>query len=90
MSEFEAAGRTDLKDKEAAQIIILEEYVKHSNVMSEEDMTKAIEETIGKMRTEEKKADKGSVMKALIGPGGALDGRVVDKKDMAKFVDGML
>ena len=90
LAEFEAAGRADLKDREAAQIGVLEDYVKDSNVMSEEDMAQAVQDSIGRLRTERQKTDKGSVMKALIGPGGALDGQLVDKKDVARLVDGML
>ncbi len=90
ITEFETAGRSDLKDKESAQIIVLEDYVQSSNVMSEMDMTQAIQDSIGKMRTNGLKTDKGSVMKALVGPGGALDGHLYDKKDVARLVDGML
>lgn len=89
-TEFEAAGRDDLKAKEAAQLVVLEDYVKDSNVMSEESMTQAIQDSIGKMRTDGQKTDKGSVMKALVGPDGALNGQLFDKKDVARLVDGML
>ena len=90
VTEFEAAKRADLKEKEAAQIRVLEDYIKDSRIMSEEDMTKAIQDSIGKMRTEGQKTDKGSVMKALVGPGGALENQLVDKKDVARLVDRML
>lgn len=90
LADFEVAGRTDLKDKEAAQIMVLEDYVKNSNIMSEESMTQAIQDSIGNMRTNGHKTAKGSVMKALVGPGGALDGQLFDKKDVARLVDGML
>lgn len=90
VTEFQNAKREDLMAKEKAQIQVLEEYIQNSDVMSEEDMTKVIQDVIGNMRTEEKKTDKGSVMKALVGPGGALDGQLVDRKDVARVAEGML
>lgn len=90
LATFEAAGRKDLQDKEASQIKVLEDYIKDIKVMSEEDMTQAVQDLIGEMRTSGAKTDKGSVMKALTGPGGALDGQVLDKQVLARLVDGML
>ena len=90
LATFEAAGRKDLQDKEASQIVVLEDYIKDIKIMSEEDMTQAIRDLIGGMRTSGAKTDKGSVMKALTGPGGALDGQILDKKVLARLVDGML
>ena len=90
VTEFEAAKRVDLKEKEAAQIRVLENYMEDSNIMSEADVTKIIQDSIGKMKAKGKKADKGSVMKALVGPGGTLENQLVDKKDLARVVDKML
>ncbi len=69
ISEFEDAKRDDLRDKELGQIAILQEFIDGSNVMGEEDLTVAIQKVLGQMRTEERKADKGSVMRTLVGPG---------------------
>ena len=88
--QFEEAKRADLKEKEVAQIQVLEEYIETSGLMSEEDLTIAVQRSIGTMRTEGKKTDKGSVMKHLVGPGGALENQLVDKKEVARIVDGML
>lgn len=90
IAEFETAKRGDLKEKEAAQIAVLEEYIKSSDFMSEEQITETIQAVIGKMRSEDKKTDKGSVMKALVGLGGALEGQLVDRKDVARLVNGIL
>ncbi|KAL9125230.1 MAG: hypothetical protein Q9217_005532 [Psora testacea] len=88
--EAENAKRSDLQDKELQQVAILESYVKDSDVLGEGDVRIIVQQTIGKLRTEGLKADKGGVMKALVGPGGALDGQLVDKKDVGRIVDGML
>ena len=88
--QFEEAKRDDLKEKENAQIRVLEEYIQNSGIMSEEDVTKAIQGTIGAMRTKGQKTDKASVMKNLLGPGGALENELVDKKEVARLADGML
>ncbi|KAL9099538.1 MAG: hypothetical protein Q9163_004977 [Psora crenata] len=88
--EAENAKRNDLRDKELQQVAVLEAYVIDSNGMGEEHLKKVVQETIGRLRTEGQKSDKGSVMKALVGPGGTLDGQLVDRHDVAKLVDGML
>lgn len=88
--EASNANRSDLVDKEEQQIAILNAYVKNSNMMSEDDLRAAIQQSIGQLRTNGSKTDKGSVMKALLSPGGSLDGQLVDKKEVTKIVDGML
>ena len=88
--EAEDANRNDLRDRELQQIAILEAYIQDSNIMSEEDVKEIIQETISKIRTEGKKADKGNVMKALVGPTAPLEGHPVDKKRVAEMVVGML
>ncbi|MCJ1452140.1 hypothetical protein MMC28_002482 [Mycoblastus sanguinarius] len=88
--EFSNAKRDELKDREVAQIAVLQEYMKDSDIMGEEDVTKAIQDVIGNMRTDGKQVTGGSVMKALVGPGGSLDGQLVDKKDVARLVQGMI
>ena len=88
--EAEDANRDDLRGKELQQIAVLEAYIKDSNVMGEEEVKTVVQQTIGKMRMEGNRCDKGSVMKALVGPGGALNGQLVDRKDVTNIVDGML
>lgn len=90
VSDYEKAKRMDLRDREAAQIVVMEEYMRGSDILGKEDIAIAVQQVIGDMRTKEKKVDRGSVMKALVGPGGTLDGQSVDRKDVAKTVDEML
>ncbi|KAL9636006.1 MAG: hypothetical protein Q9164_003108 [Protoblastenia rupestris] len=88
--EAEDANRDDLRGKELQQVAVLVAYIKDSNFMGEEEVKIVVQQTIGKMRMEGNRCDKGSVMKALVGPGGALNGQLVDRKDVANIVDGML
>lgn len=88
--EFNAANRGDLKDKEEAQINVLEEYAGGVETIGEEEITRIVGESIGKMRTEGQKVDTSTVLKRLLGPGGALDGKPVEKGEVARVVKGML
>ena len=85
--EAEDAKRNDLRDKELQQATMLEAYIKDSNMMKEEDVERLVQQTIVNMRAEGQRTDKGSIMKALVGPGGAFDGKLVDRKDVAKVVE---
>ena len=84
------ANRKDLVSKEQQQISVLESYVLQSNAMSDEEIKSAVQQIISELTKEEKKIDKGSVMKGLVGPGGTLVGQTVDKQDIARIVEGLL
>lgn len=88
--EFQTAKREDLRAREIAQIAMLEDYVKASESMGEADITTAIQDAIETMRTEEKEVNRGSVMKALVGPGGSLADQTVDKSEVSRLVGGMI
>lgn len=88
--EFSNAKREDLRSREAAQVAMLQEYIQDSDSMGEEDITVAIQAVIGTMRTEKNEVNRGSIMKALVGPGGTLDGQIVDKSDVARLVGGII
>ena len=88
VEEFQAANRDDLKDREVAQIAVLEAYVGDTEALREEDITKVIQDVIGRMRSEEKTVNQGSVMKSLVGPDGMLEDEVVDRATVARLVKG--
>lgn len=90
VEEFQSAKRDDLKDREVAQIAVLEAYISNSDSMGEDDIKTAIQDAIYKMRSEEKTVNQGSVMKSIVGPGGTLEDRMVDKQVVAKLVKGGL
>ena len=89
-AEFSAANRTDLKDKEEAQIAVLEEYAGGVEIIGEEEITRIVSDAIGKMRTEGQKVDTGTVLKCLLAPGGAFEGKPVEKGEVARVVKGMI
>lgn len=88
VEEFQNAKREDLKDREVAQIAVLEAYISESGSMGEDEIAKAIQDVIGRMRSEEKTVNQGSVMKSMVGPGGTLAESTVDKQVVAKLVKG--
>ena len=88
VEEFQSAKRDDLKDREVAQIAVLDAYISNSDSMGEDDIKRAIQDAIFKMRLEEKIVNQGSVMKYTVGPGGTLEDRMVDKQVVAKLVKG--
>lgn len=87
--EFQNAKREDLRAREVAQIGVLQEYMP-SKTLNEGDLTTIIQDAIGKMKAEGKDVNRGSVMKALVAEGGSLDGQLVDKKDVAMLVQGII
>ena len=87
VEEFQSAKRDDLKDREVAQIAVLEAYI-DNNVMGENDITRAIQDVLGRMRSEEKIVNQGSVMKSLVGPGGTLENQPVDRQIVSRLVKG--
>ncbi len=90
VEEFQSAKRDDLKEREVAQIAVLEAYIGDSDSMGEDDITKAIQDVIGRMRLEEKTVNQGSVMKSMVGPGGILEHQTVEKQAVARLVKGEL
>ena len=88
VEEFRNAKRDDLKDREVAQIAVLEAYIGESSSMGEDEIKRAIQDVVGRMRSEEKTVNQGSVMKSMVGPGGSLQDHLVDKQVVAKLVKG--
>lgn len=95
-AEFRGAARPDLAEKEDAQIAILEEYVQGSGVESlGPDQVQALaEKTLADVQADVaagtiKTGGKGlasEVIKRLMAPGGPLDGKDVNKKEVAVMV----
>jgi uncharacterized protein len=85
-AEFAAANRNDLKEKEDAQIAVLDEYASHVKIMGKDEIQQAILESIEKLRSERKPTSLGDVMKAVSGTGGPLHGKPVEKGEIALLV----
>ncbi|MCJ1288271.1 hypothetical protein MMC26_007626 [Xylographa opegraphella] len=88
--EFGAARRDDLKEKEEAQVALLEEYASKVKTVGPDELTEAIAKTVEELRTSSVSVNIGSVLKAVSGPGGVLDGKPVEKSEVARMVKGML
>ncbi|KAI0840819.1 GatB/YqeY domain-containing protein, partial [Hypoxylon sp. FL0890] len=91
-AEFAAANRQDLVDKEQAQVAVYEEYISQSGVeeVSEEQLRTIVSGVVTALTSEGAlpagKALFGDVMKKLLAPGGPLDGKNVEKAEVAKIV----
>lgn len=84
--EFRSAGRADLVEREQDQVKIMDEYAGDVETMSVEDIKDAVSKTIDGAKAEGGKLNMGDVLKKLLGPGGSLDGKPVEKADVAKYV----
>ena len=88
--EFSKSGREDLKDREYAQVSVLEEYAGSVDTVSDEEISARIGDVINGANASQEagqKLSKGSVMRKLLGPGGILEGKPVEKSNVAKLVD---
>ncbi|KAK8051314.1 hypothetical protein PG993_002699 [Apiospora rasikravindrae] len=93
VAEFQEAGRADLVEKEQAQIDILDEYAAGSGVqeVGADELRTIVAGVVTAMTSEGGeatggKAQMGNVMKKLLGPGGPLEGKDVEKSELAKIV----
>lgn len=84
--QFAEADRPDLKEKEDAQIAILEEYAGHVKTLTVEEVEAVVAKEIAAIKEAGKKLEVGLVLKALFTPGGALDGKPADRKEVAGLV----
>lgn len=83
--QFAEADRPDLKEKEDAQVTILEEYAGQVETMSLEDIKAIVSQELSKLKEAGKKVEVGSLLKSLFAPGGALDGKPAERSEVAKI-----
>ncbi len=88
---FAAGGRADLRDKERAEEEVLRAYVAQVPAQDAAEMRAAVRAVVDRLRagagTEAEGPLKlGAIMQALVGPGGSLEGKPVDKAELAKEV----
>jgi uncharacterized protein YqeY len=78
IEQFSAAGRTDLVDKERAEMTVLESYAPPA--VSADDLAAAVDAAIAETGAATPK-DIGRVMKAVMGrfPGQSVDGKAVNE-----------
>ncbi|KAI1386259.1 GatB/YqeY domain-containing protein [Hypoxylon trugodes] len=91
-SEFQAAGRQDLVDKEQQQISIFDSYIAESGVeeLSPDQLRTIVAGVVTALTSEPTlgagKPKMGDVMKKLLAPGGPLEGKDVKKAQLAQIV----
>lgn len=85
--EFAAADRADLKEKEDAQVAVLEEYASQVETLSAEEMEAIVTKEISALKEAGTKLNKGLVLKALFARDGPLEGKPVDRSEVAKLVN---
>jgi|SRR5215203_5990980 len=84
ITQFEAAGRTELAEKEKAELAVLEEYLPQA--ASAEEITAAVEAAVAETGASSMK-DMGLVMKAALAnlAGKSADGKMVSETVKAKL-----
>jgi uncharacterized protein YqeY len=85
--EFADAKRDDLKQKQDAEIAILDEYAGQVETFSEDRISEVVEEVVKTMEgSSSAKVNAGLVLKELFKPGGALQDKPVEKAQVAAIV----
>ena len=82
-ADFSAAKRDDLKEKEEAQIAVLQEYIESVKMVSEEEILNLAAETVKRLKLEGKGIYMGSVIKGLLE---ALNGKPVEMASVSRIV----
>ncbi|CAG8019794.1 unnamed protein product [Penicillium olsonii] len=79
--EFETAERPDLKEKEDAQAVVLEEYAGQVKTLPLAEIEEIVATAINAMVSAGQKPNQGTVFKTLFAEEGPLNGKPVDKKN---------
>ena len=70
---------------------MLEEYADNVETMSKDDLRDAVIQTVDEVKAEATgKINMGDVLKKLLGPGGRLDGKPVERSEVARIVKEVL
>lgn len=83
--QFAEAERPDLKAQEDAQIVVLEEYAGQVQTMSLDEIDAIVSQELARMKEAGKKIEVGGLLKALFASGGPLDGKPVERAQVAKI-----
>lgn len=86
--EFEAAGRRDLVEKEEGQVVVLEQYAESMDMLSADEIRDAVMKAVDEVKEQQSvgKTNMGDVLKKVLGTGGSLDGKAVDRKEVTRIV----
>lgn len=81
--------REDIAEKQQAEIDIIDEYAGSVQMMAEEDIKSAITGVVDQMKSvADTKA--GQILKEIFKTGGVLDGKPVERSQVAKIVNDLL
>lgn len=81
--DFRAAKRDDLREKEEAQIAVLQEYIESVKMVSEEEILNLAADAVNTLKLEGRGIYMGSVIKNLLE---ALDGKPVEMASVSRIV----
>lgn len=87
--EAKAAGREDLMEKEQQQAAVMDEYAGSVETMGEDEIREAVKVVVDGLGEGGAK-NMGQVLKQVIGPGGSLEGKPVDRAEVARIVKQVL
>lgn len=82
--EAEQANRPDLKEKQEHEIQVLEAYAGSVKMLPVEELRAMVDAAI--RRAGEGAKNQGQIMKELLRPGGQLEGKMVDRSQLAGVV----
>jgi len=83
---FQNASRQDLKEKEDAQAKVFDEYAGTVETVGDDEIAAVVKSVVEELKAKGERTDKGMLIKKLIGPGGAFEGKNVEKAAVAQAV----
>lgn len=86
VAQFNAEHQHDLAEAAAAQVAILQEYIHKVEEATAADISKAVTETVAKLKEAGTKVHISSVITALKAPGGALNGKRYDGRTVSGVI----
>jgi len=91
-AEASAASRSDLADKQTQEIKVIDEYAGEVKLMSEDELRGLVSSVVDNLKAAASGAElkAGQVLKDAFKSGGLLDGKPVDKSQVAKIVNSLL
>lgn len=87
-AEAKQANRQDLEEKQMQEIKVMDEYAGDVKLLPEDQVREAVQQAVDAMKSATPSVDlkPGLVLKDLFKPGGALEGKPVDKSQAARVV----
>ncbi|PGG99181.1 hypothetical protein AJ79_08673 [Helicocarpus griseus UAMH5409] len=82
--DYVNAGRTDLCQKTDKQLEVLGTYMDKMKTLTREEIQAAAEKVAEELRNAEPKVAVGRVLRRLLGDGGVLEGKPVDRAEVAR------